>query len=86
MARLLNGERVGNRGESSADVVTAEYAVEVKSTIAGTPNWLTGAWNQALRAAAQTGLKPVVIRSHRDGQRRTYWWIERIDVDGTEEG
>ena len=82
VAALVGGQRIGNRGTSSADVTTDEYAIEVKSTVGPTPVWLQRAWAQALKAAAETGLVPVVIRSHVDGGRRTYWRIEKMEVEG----
>lgn len=78
---MVGGQRIGNRGTSSADVTTETHAIEVKSTVSATPVWLQRAWNQALKAAAETGLVPVVIRSHVDGGRRTYWEISKMEVE-----
>lgn len=87
VARLVGGKRIGNRGTSSADVTTEDFAIEVKSVMTPTPAWLKRAWSQAEKAAAETGLLPLIIRSHKDGNRRTYWVIAQMEgMDGDEEG
>lgn len=74
-------KRTGNRGTSSADVTSASYCVEVKSRLRPTWAELRNAWAQAIKASEETGLKPIVMFSFVDDNKRTRWVIEKIEED-----
>ena len=71
--------RVGNRGESSADVESDTFVVEVKSRLTSTWTLLQEAWAQAEKAAEQTGKEPRVLVSFKDNGRRTRWLITKLE-------
>lgn len=66
VANLLDGDRVGPSGTSTADVVTPWAAVEVKHR-RRLPAWLLNAVDQARQAANELQIPLAVL--HQEGQR-----------------
>ena len=63
IARLLHGERTGNRGAATDDVQHGWLSVEVKHR-RQLPSWLTAAMGQAQRNAPAGKLPIVVLHAH----------------------
>lgn len=63
IARLLHGERTGNRGAATEDVAHIWLSVEVKHR-RQLPSWLTAAMQQAQRNAPAGRLPIVVLHAH----------------------
>ena len=85
VARILTEQtgqvfsRVGNRGTTSADLISEEYCVEVKSRTQVTPVLIREAYQQLELAMEETGLDGFLILRFLDKGRRTTWMVKRID-------
>jgi len=60
IAKLLGGQRLPVTGRPSADVVTPQWACEVKLR-SRLPQWLERAVHQAEAAAKETGRTPLLV-------------------------
>jgi hypothetical protein len=60
VAQLLGGRRQPNTGRPSPDVLTPQWACEVKLR-SRLPQWLERGVRQAEAAAKETGLKPLLV-------------------------
>ncbi|MBC7265165.1 MAG: hypothetical protein H5T64_12535 [Chloroflexi bacterium] len=60
LAKRLKGQRVGNRGVATPDVVSDWLSVEVKAW-RSFPKWLTGALEQARHGCTDGTKLPIVI-------------------------
>jgi len=69
VARLLSGERQPNTGKRGPDVLSGEWAIEVKVR-RRLPKWLTEALQQAEAAGRETGRRPLLVLVHAPGRGR----------------
>ena len=79
VARLYGGWRNIDRGGKYGDVQNETLVIEVKSRQQATPKLISGAWDQALEAAAKTGKDPLVVLAYAapSGKRR-FWAVKEI--------
>ena len=80
VARLVGGQRVANMGGRFFDVQTPSAGYEVKSRQQRTPRLIAGAWEQAQRAAQETGLEPNVVLAFVDGGKRRFWQVKELEA------
>jgi hypothetical protein len=69
IAKLLGGQRQPNTGRPSADVVTPQWACEVKLR-SRLPQWLLRGLTQAQAAAKETGRMPLLVLVFAQGKGR----------------
>jgi hypothetical protein len=69
IARALGGQRQPNTGRPSPDVLSPQWAIEVK-TRRSLPGWLLEALHQAEAGARATGRLPLVVLTHAPGKGR----------------
>jgi hypothetical protein len=69
IAKALGGRRQPNTGRLSPDVVSHQWAIEVKAR-RSLPQWLLKAVSQAQEGARATGRLPVVVLVHAPGKGR----------------
>jgi len=69
VAKLLGGVRQPNAGRRGADVLSPEWAVEVKLR-RRLPLWLARALDQAEAAAREAGRLPLLVLVHSPGRGR----------------
>jgi hypothetical protein len=77
VASIVKGWRNPDNGTKVADVENEVECFEVKSRITATPKLITGAWDQAMDAAVQTGKAPWVVLSYLESDRRRRRWLVR---------
>lgn len=84
VARILTEQtgqvftRVGNRGTTSADLISDEYCVEVKSRTQATPLLIREAQKQLDIAMKETEKDGFLILRYLDNGRRTTWMVKKI--------
>jgi hypothetical protein len=76
IAKLLGGRRQPITGRPSADVLTPQWAVEVKLR-SRLPQWLLRGLSQAEAAAKETGRMPLLVLVFPQGKGR---WPKRLVV------
>ena len=69
VAQLLGGRRQPNTGRPSPDVLSPQWAIEVK-TRRSLPRWLLTALSQAEAGGRATGRRPLLVLVHAPGQGR----------------
>ena len=79
VAKLFGTVRNIDRGGKFGDIQTNSLVIEVKSRQQVTPKLISGAWDQALEAAAETGKDPLVVLVYAapSGKRR-FWAVKEI--------
>ena len=84
VARILTEQtgqvftRVGNRGTTSADLISDEYCVEVKSRTQATPLLIREAQKQLDIAMEETEKDGFIILRYKDNGKRTTWFVKQI--------
>jgi|SRR5579884_976110 len=79
IAQALGGQRLPNNGTGQPDVLTATYAVQVKTT-KQLPAWLVAAVEQARRDAGPDRLPLVVLNEVSQGRRARRLAVLDFDV------